>query len=139
MDTRQEKLNLVRTILNSPIFHAQPLEQKQQTLNQIIATGEVTRNDVLQLIQETIEQRPEQNQEPESIDYFSKLPYDIFVKLIDTGQIKGKDLFRLCNTSSKLRGYCLKDRKYIDKNGKIFKTETQYVYRKALEELGIEI
>jgi hypothetical protein len=61
------------------------------------------------------------------------------LNFIDTGKIKGKDLVRLCNTSSKLRQLCLKNREYTDAQGRILETIPQYVYSKALQEAGLKI
>src|SRR5579885_1013649 len=136
MNGRQEKLNLVRFILQSEKFHSQSLQEKQQVLNQIIATGEVSREDVLALINEEQQKQPS-IQTSNQFSYLERVPYDVFVKIIDSGQIKGRDLVALCNSSPTLRNYCLKDRQHIDKNGRIYKTETQYVYRKLLNDMGV--
>jgi|SRR5579885_2322886 len=132
---KEDKLNLVRQILRSPIFHSRSLQEKQQILNQIIATGEVSQQDVLNLIQE----EQQRLQATNHYSYLENLPYDVFIKLIDAGNINGRDLVNLCDTSKKLRNYCLKDRQYTDRNGRIYKTDTEYVYRKFLEKSGLQI
>jgi len=55
--------------------------------------------------------------------YFESLPYDIFLKIVETGDIRGQDLFNLCNTSSKLQLYC------TDRN--------EYLFRRLLDKEGI--
>ena len=42
----ENKLNLVKTIFNSPAFRAQTPQQQRETINKIISTGEVQGNDV---------------------------------------------------------------------------------------------
>jgi len=52
---------LVRTILKSPLFRSQNLQQQKQTLDQIIATGEISTENVFKLIMEV--QREEEVQQ----------------------------------------------------------------------------
>lgn len=47
--------------------------------------------------------------------YLETLPYDLFLKLVETGEIRGKDLINLCNTSTKLQLYC------TDRNEALFR------------------
>src|SRR5579885_926566 len=55
MENKQSAIELVKSILRSPLFHSHPLEQKLQTINAIIATGEISQQDVYRLLQEELQ------------------------------------------------------------------------------------
>jgi hypothetical protein len=124
---RQNAITMVVSILRSPIFLAYGTEQQKAVLDQIIATGELSSQDVYRLFQE----------ETNQYNYLENLPYNVFVNIIDSGEIKGRDLVHLCNSSSKLRAMCLKTREFVDLQGKVYSVKTEYVYRRVLEQLGI--
>ena len=146
---RERAIDLVLQILRSERFLAKSTDQQQAILDEIVATGEVSSKDVYNLVvqeqhRQTLAEKQRQNTvipsqpiQNSNFDYLTNLPYDVFFNIIDSGQIKGVDLVRLCSSSSKLREMCLKDRKYTDNKGNVYKTETQYVYRKLLAEGGI--
>ncbi len=60
------------------------------------------------------------------LSMLENLPYDVFVTLVMLGNVAGKDLIRICNTSRTLNGYCNKS-KVI--NGV---EKTQWIFRKLL-------
>jgi len=73
------------------------------------------------------------------VTYMESLPKEILQGMVESNTIKGRDLISLCNSSPKLRETCLQSKNLVDKSGKVYDVQTQYVYRKALEELGIPI
>jgi hypothetical protein len=73
------------------------------------------------------------------VTYMESLPKEILQGMIESNTIKGRDLIALCNSSPKLRETCLASKNLVDKSGKVYDVQTQYVYRKALEELNIPI
>jgi|SRR5579885_1548813 len=126
-----EKLNLVRLILISPLFHEKSIEDKLQVLNQIIATGEVSQNDVNNLIQEKLQK---QQLSISNLSYLEKLPYDVFINLIVKGNIEGKDLIRLCNSSPVLNEFCNRSFKVQDTNEII----PQYLFYLLVKKMGFQ-
>jgi len=138
----EQAFNLVRQILRSSAFLAQSTDQQQQTLDQIIATGEISARDVYNLLQDEINNQSVNGNQLNSTNkyaYLENLPYDVFVNIIDQGQITGRDLIHLCNSSAKLRQICLKTRQSVDNQGKVYKSESQYVYRRIFNQMGIQI
>jgi hypothetical protein len=59
----KSSFGLVRQILTSPLFLAQPTDQQVTILNQIIATGEITQQELFELINEAREQEITYEQE----------------------------------------------------------------------------
>lgn len=99
-------LDLVRQILRSEQFHAEPLEKKEQTLDAILATGEITVAQLLDLINEA---RQVQSKQPiKSVESLKTISYDNFKNLVNIGQLKGKDLISFCLSNPVINGYCNK-------------------------------
>jgi len=146
---RERAIDLVLQILRSPAFLAHSTEEQKVVLDQIISYGDLSERDIHNLIQEEshrqqLAQRAVTAQKQayrpvKNYDYLTNLPYDVFVKLVDTGQIKGRDLVSLCDSSVKLREMCMKDRQYTNKDGSVYKTDTQYIYRKLLADERIPV
>src|SRR5579885_1331493 len=142
-----QKFDLVRQILRSPLFHSQPQEEKLNTLNSILNTGEVKREDLLFLINEALEENKEKSSlENEEVDFerigrnLESLDYVTFLTFVRKGKIEGKDLIRLCNTSRKLNEYCNRSFQIKNKNG-IYVGEPipQYLFVTLLNNKGIKL
>jgi hypothetical protein len=129
--------NFVRTILNSQQFQSKNVEEQQEVLNKILQTGEVTLAELLTLIKE------ENNNREQRLDFsgfLNQLDYNTFVDFIQYGNIKGKDLINLCNSSKKLNEYCSRSFQPLNNQGMPYGEEqTEYLFRFLLEELNITI
>jgi hypothetical protein len=137
MEDRNAKLNLVRGILRSPLFQSKPLEEQQAILDQVTATGEVSRQDILELIQEEVQESGLEQQSTLSIKeitYLEKLPYNVFLKIIFAGNLEGKDLIGLCNSSRVLSDKCNRSFKIEGTAQEI----PQYLFYLMLIKLGLE-
>jgi alpha-tubulin suppressor-like RCC1 family protein len=142
----EQAFDFVRKILKSPIFHALPFEEKTKTLEKILLTGEITKENLSFLINEALQQQNSDskiNKLKEDSDTVKLLPvlerfdYNTFLNFILRGEIKGKDLLNLCNSSKKFNDYCNKDFDREDKDGNIVKVETQYLFRLLLNKIGV--
>jgi len=133
---KEQSFNLVKTILRSPIFHSQSLEQRINILNQILVTGEVTREELSHLINEVQQQIQDENKNPLLNDprFIERLDYNGFLNLVIRSDIKGKDLISLCNTSRKLNGYC--NKALILPNGQII---DQYLFILLLNKMRVKL
>jgi len=145
MTERENKLNLVREILRSPLFQSKSLDEQQAVLDQIIATGEISRYEILELIQQEVQQPIINNSKlkPEEVNYLENLPYDVFLNIIYTGKLEGEDLIRLCNTSSVINEKCNRSFSLQGSNRRgtvIAEIETipQYMFYQLLKRMGIE-
>jgi hypothetical protein len=107
--------DLVRTILRSPIFLTYQIDQQRAVLNQILETGEITKEELVFLISEEAKiqkqlESSNNNEKPESNRQIRELlnlvDYNTFLTMVTAGQIRGKHLIALCNSSKKLNGYC---------------------------------
>jgi hypothetical protein len=145
MEDRNAKLNLVKEILRSPLFQSKTLDEQQAVLDQIIATGEISRYEILELIQQEVQQPiiNNSNLKPEEVNYLENLPYDIFLNIIYTGKLEGEDLIRLCNTSSVINEKCNRSFSLQGSNRRgtvIAEIETipQYMFYQLLKRMGVE-
>jgi len=121
-----EKFELVRSIFNSEKFKTS-LEQNN-IIEQIIATGEINREDVMTLYYQSI------GISKDSIYKLETLPRDVFINIVLKGNIEGKDLIYLCNTSSKLNSYC--NYNFVLPDGTVI---PQYLFTKLLQKRGIRL
>jgi hypothetical protein len=132
--------NLVRQILRSPLFLAQSTDQKQITLDEILKTGEITRQEVFTLINEEMGLQEQSKVDPRVAQLLNSFDYNTFVKFILAGDIKGKDLISLCNTSQKFSDYCNRSFQLRNANGDLVgQPQEQYLFRLLLNEMGISI
>ena len=115
----ENKSDVVKHILASDTFRNADDETKDEIINEIAATGELSKDDILHI---------RDNLNKLDVSYLESLPYDVFVNVILAGNIRGKDIIRLCNASTKLNKYCHKD--YRLKDGRIL---DQYLFRRLLE------
>lgn len=123
MSERDLLLEKAKNLLLHPNFNKLSLEQMQQVYRAILASG-VTKAEIEEIL---INSKPR-----EEFSYLEKLPKDIFKHMVQVGEIQGKDLIKLCNSSKILRGYCLAD--LHDQNGQVLRT--QDIYRTAIERDG---
>lgn len=117
MDDRLER---ARKILLHPNFNKLSQIQIQQVFKSLLASG-ITKDDI-----ETILNPSKIN----NITYLEKLPYDVFINLILTGNIEGLDLIHLCNSSPLINEKCNKD---FNAEGKIIPLYLFYLLLKKLE------
>lgn len=129
---RQSVLSKAKTVLLHPNFNKLNPLQIQQVFQSILASG-VTKDDIARIVLER-ETQP-QNYDRSKLNYLEKLPRDVFKHMVQIGEISGMDLVNLCNSSTKLRTYCLTDK--TDVNGKLLKK--QEIYSLALEKMGIKV
>lgn len=125
MSERDLLLEKAKNLLLHPNFNKLSLEQMQQVYRAILASG-VTKAEIEEIL---INSKPKPRIE---FSYLEKLPKDIFKYMVQVGEIQGKDLIKLCNSSKILRGYCLAD--LHDQNGQVLRT--QDIYRTAIERDG---
>ena len=122
---------LVKAIIGSPVFQAATDQEKLRILEEIISTGEISKEQVYQIYQNSNLASP--NLDVNYGKTLTNLPYEVFVNLIQAGQLEGRDLLQLCNSSAKLREYC--DRSFTLNNGQQI---SQYIFRLALQSIGID-
>lgn len=133
----EERFNLVRKILRSPIFNSQSLEKQQVILDQIITTGEVSKQELLQIIQQELDlQNKNLNAEDlREVSYLENLPYNVLINLVTTGNLIGKDLIRLCNSSPVINEKC--NRSFIvEDTGMVI---PQYMFYLLLQKMEIKV
>ena len=127
---------LVRIILRSKKFREElSVEDKDRIFNEIKSTGISDQElDTLisQIRQEEISLKA--NYYNLNKNYIENLPYDIFVKMVELGNITGRDLINLCDTSDRINYYCNKD--LILSNGLIY---NQVLFRRLLSKNRIRI
>src|ERR1019366_3093390 len=110
MANKEKDFELVRIILRSKKFREGLTKDEQiDTLKKIQATG-ISDSEMLSLINQVRrEQYPKIENLNRNTNRLEELPYDIFVKVVETGDIRGQDLIHLCETSDKINYYCNKE------------------------------
>jgi alpha-tubulin suppressor-like RCC1 family protein len=144
---KEQVFNFVRSILRSELFNVQSVEEKRKSLNQILETGEITQQELSDLIRENVKEQEKRINEMLSIlDNFNrdemiiileKFNYNDFLNFVLKGDVKGKDLLALCNTSKKFQEYCNKGLEVKNNNGDIVKFDNQYLFRLLLSKMKI--
>jgi hypothetical protein len=99
----QDKSGLLRQIITSPLFQSSNRQEQASMINQIIETGEVSKDDVMAIYNDI-----------NNIPYLEQLPYNVFLNVVINGGITGKELISLCNSSSKIKQQCNKPFKLED-------------------------
>jgi hypothetical protein len=92
----EDKIQLVRGILESDQFQNQPKQQQRITIDNIIATGEVSKDEVEQLYRKV------------NASMLEKLPYDLFIRFVVESDMEPDDVISLCSSSPLLNDYCNK-------------------------------
>jgi alpha-tubulin suppressor-like RCC1 family protein len=135
--------NLVKQILRSPLFLAKTIQEQQAILDEILATGEITREELFKLITDEAARtkQTENNMETRAIAAnLEKLDYDTFITFVMTGQIRGEKLLALCSGSEKLNGYCNRAFQTVTREGVLVGIpQDQYLFRILLDRMGIRI
>jgi len=121
----QNNLDFVRMIITSSRFQAQSKTQQREVLEQIIATGEASRDDVVKIYN---------GNNNNDFAYLESLPYNVFLNVIINGDISGQSLINLCNTSNLINQQCNKPFKVEDTG----ETIPQYLFLLLLKKLGID-
>jgi alpha-tubulin suppressor-like RCC1 family protein len=132
---QEQSFNIVRGILRSSRFHDLPPEEKTKTLEKILLTNEISKDDLSMLLNEISEGKKIEQMLP----ILAKFDYNTFLNFIIRGEIKGKDLLNLCNSSKKFNDYCNRDFEVKDKDGKVIRVDTQYLFRILLDKMGIHL
>ena len=137
----QNDLDLVRQILRSKIFLSSDINQQQLILNKILETGQITREDLVTLInQESIKQESTEQESDKLRTFLNSLDYNTFITFVTTGNIRGQHLITLCDTSKKLNEYCNRSFQLRDVKGDLVgKTQSQYLFRLLLDKMNIPI
>jgi len=79
----KSSFGLVRQILTSPLFLAQPTDQQVTILNQIIATGEITQQELFELINEEREQTNQQENKKQKNEEITNCGYTDWNKIVE--------------------------------------------------------
>ena len=132
--------NLVRQILQSPIFLSKTIEEQQAILNQVLVTGEVTREDLSRIIGEEADKQITKQENDQLTKLLNSLDYNTFLTFILTGNIRGEKLITLCSTSKKLNEYCNRGFQLMNGQGiSVGPSQDQYLFRLLLEKERIPI
>jgi len=115
-----------RQILLHPNFNKLSLDQIQKVFASIIASG-VSKPQIESILRE----KERYNSLKQNVSNLELLPRNVFKTLVEIGQIQGRDLVYLCNSSPILRNYCLANS--TDINGEVI--ETEEIYRIALNKV----
>lgn len=93
---------------------------------------------VISVVMVTAEQLADVTASDGLVNHLESLPYHIFLNIIEAGQIKGKDLVRLCSTSANLKEKCERPFEQTSEQGRVLETIPQLVYSRLLaKEFGI--
>lgn len=117
-----------KQLLGHPNFNKLSLQQIQQVFAVILASG-VTKDQITSILREIETEKERYALQKANVSHLELLPRNVFKHMVEVGQIKGKDLVHLCNSSPILRNYCLADLKDI--NGEVI--EHQEIYSLALK------
>ncbi len=149
-DLRLTRINRARQILNHPAVINASLEKRERTIQTLLDKGlrqddlqmllaEKNTDDLLRMLlaekntddsQMVLAEKNEVKNETAALE---ALPYDAFFSLVIKGNIRGRDLIRLCHSSSKLNEMCNRSRHV---NGK---TENQFLFRELLRRMGKQL
>ena len=134
--------DLVRQILTSQRFRAQTTDQQQATLDEIVATGEITREEIFNLITEQAKKEYDAKvygNVNNMIRGLEGLDYTTFVNVIMSGKIRGRDLLSLCTTSKKLNDYCNRSFQPTTRQGVPYgEKQDQYLFKILLDKAGVQ-
>jgi len=124
-------------ILWHPNFKKLNLQQVQEVFRNLIASG-VTKEEIAtilkdieaanRLVKENEERKAYNDYLKQNVSKLELLPRVVFKRLVEVGEIKGRDLVYLCNSSPILKSYCLANKR--DVNGQV--TEWEEIYNIAL-------
>jgi len=133
--------NLVRAILKTPYYQSQPKQIQQIILGQIVATGEITEDELNMLInEEKLTRQQVMSNNLVSRVNFESFDYNTFLNFIINGNIKGKDLIAICNSSKKLNDYCNNIFQPVNGNGiPTAPPQNQYLFRVLLNKMRVRI
>jgi alpha-tubulin suppressor-like RCC1 family protein len=131
---------LVRQILTSPLFLTKTTLEQRAILEQVIETGEITREDVFYLINAVNDELTLQQDQDRVRVLLTSLDYNTFLKLVLDNNIEGRQLIALCNTSRKINDYCNRSFQLLNNQGvPIDKPQEQYLFRLLLDKMKVRI
>jgi len=132
--------DLVRQILRSKDFLALTLDQQQATLNEVLRTGEITREELFKIIGEEVVRSKQIQETKELASNLEKLDYQTFLTIVLTGDIRGEKLLALCSGSPKLNEFCNRSFQLLNNQGvPAGPPQNQYLFRLLLDKKGIPI
>jgi hypothetical protein len=129
---KDQILERARKVLHDPRFKKLSPENIQKAFKSLIALG-LTKEEILAVMRTPAVPSLTSTVDQSKVGYLERLPRDVFKHMVEVGEIQGKDLVHLCNSSPTLRNYCLADR--VDRFGQVL--ATQEIYRIALQKMGI--
>jgi hypothetical protein len=128
MENKQQLLERAKKVLLHPNFKKLSPSQIQQAYKTLLNSG-LTKDDLTTIIRSSSGTKPKQD-----LTYLESLPYNVFMNLIMSGEIKGKDLISLCNSSPLINEKC--NKAFIGKNGE---NVPQFIFYALLKKLGINL
>jgi len=128
LNNREKTLKQAKQILSHPNFPLLSPEQMQDVYRNFLAAG-LTKPDIAKILEEIDAEKRRYENQKLNVSKLELLPRVVFKRLVEVGEIKGKDLVHLCNSSPILKNYCLADAK--DVNGRV--TEKEEIYALALK------
>lgn len=117
-----------KQLLGHPNFNKLSPKQIQQVFESILASG-VSKEQIAYILREIEAKKKRFALQKANVSHLELLPRNVFKHMVEVGEIKGKDLLYLCNSSPILKNYCLADSKDI--NGQVI--EHQEIYALALK------
>lgn len=127
------ELDTMTLLLLSPHFRRLPLDQQLSYLSDL-KTENVSDKQLAELM-EVMNQRFASNSIANQPSELDVLPYNAFEALVKQGEIRGRDLMFLCETSEVINGHCNRNLQEL-RTGKLLR---QYLFRTLLEsEYGID-
>jgi alpha-tubulin suppressor-like RCC1 family protein len=75
----------------------------------------------------------------EMLPILEKFDYNTFLNFVIKGDIKGRDLLALCDSSKKFNDFCNRNFNREDKDGNVVKVENQYLFRVLLSKASIRL
>jgi alpha-tubulin suppressor-like RCC1 family protein len=136
---KEESFEFIRETLRSTLFHSKPLAERTRYLNDIAAIEGVTKQELSILINDSLaeqyEQRKQEHEFRDVLPILEQFDYNTFLSFILAGDIKGKDLLALCNTSKKFQNYCNQGFEVENKDGDVIRIDDQYLFRVLLAKM----
>jgi hypothetical protein len=126
----EDKLESARKILLHPNFKKLSPVQIQDVYKTLLSSG-LSKDNISNILRSSSSVSISKSQE---VTYLESLPYNVFMNLIMSGEIQGKDLISLCNSSPLINEKC--NKAFIGKNGE---NVPQFIFYALLKKLGINL
>jgi hypothetical protein len=122
----EEQRAKAKQILTHPNFRKLDSQQIQEIYRTFLAVG-LTKEDLKNLLK--VEEPPKSQE----ITYLESMPYGVFLNFILAGDIQGKDLISLCNSSPLINEKCNKE---FNAEGKVI---PQYLFYILLKKMNVPV